>query len=317
MTVAPAEARWTALGTTVHVLVDEPARLEAARRAVADVLDLVDRTYSRFRPDSELQLAHERPGRWVHASPLLGRAIEAALRGARLSDGAVDPTVGRAVRAIGYDRDFASVIRAPAPITVRLEPVPGWQAIRFDPIGRFVRLPRGVELDLGSTGKALAADLAAAAAREAMGGGGVLVNLGGDIATAGRPPRAGWRTLVSDDARTRPDADGEVVAIHSGALATSSTTVRRWTRGRVELHHIVDPVTGLPARGPWRTVSVAAASCVDANVAATASIVLGPDALAWLEAHRLPSRLVSHDGHVVRTAGWPLPATLESVGIAS
>ena len=96
-----------------------------------------------------------------------------------------------------------------------------------------------------------------------------------------------------------------MVSLTGGGLATSSTTVRRWERGPVALHHIVDPATGLPAASCWRTVSVAAATCVDANAAATASIVWGERAPEWLDRHRLPARLVGVDGRVGRVSGWP------------
>jgi thiamine biosynthesis lipoprotein len=84
--------------------------------------------------------------------------------------------------------------------------------------------------------------------------------------------------------------------------------VRRWTRGGVTLNHIIDPATGLPVRGRWRTATVVAASCVDANIASTAAIVPGDGAMPWLEGRRLPARLVDRDGTVHRLAGWPEPA---------
>jgi thiamine biosynthesis lipoprotein len=71
------------------------------------------------------------------------------------------------------------------------------------------------------------------------------------------------------------------------------------------MHHIVDPRTGAPVASCWRTVSVAAASCVEANAAATAAIVKGEDALEWLERAALPARLVRRDGSVARTSAWP------------
>ena len=112
---------------------------------------------------------------------------------------------------------------------------------------------------------------------------------------------------VTDDHAAGPDEPGETVAIDSGGLATSSTTVRRWTRGDRSLHHVVDPATGEPATGCWRTVSVAASTCVDANIATTAAIVRGASAVEWLAARRLPTRLVHADGRVVRVGGWPEP----------
>jgi thiamine biosynthesis lipoprotein len=89
--------------------------------------------------------------------------------------------------------------------------------------------------------------------------------------------------------------------------------VRRWKRGGVVLHHIIDPATGLPASGPWRTATVVAASCVDANLASTAAIVMGSRAAGWLEVAGLPGRLVDRSGLIHRTAGWPVPGDLPAV----
>ena len=302
---------WRALGTAVHVLVVDESGAEPARHAVTSLLDEVDATYSRFR-DSELRRLNARPGEDVRVGPLLARAIATALDAAQATGGAVDPTVGSALRAIGYDDDFARIAPHGAPITIRLEPIPGWRAVRFDRATRTVRLRAGVELDLGSTGKALAADLAAEAALRATDGGGVLVSLGGDIATAGAAPAGGWRVLAADNSDASADGDGEVVALHAGALATSSTTVRRWERAGVALHHLVDPATGRPAAGPWRTVSVAAPTCVEANTAATAAIVKGWDGLSWLAGRGRPARLVSNTGDILRVAGWPAPSEDEA-----
>jgi thiamine biosynthesis lipoprotein ApbE len=294
-----------ALGTSLHVVVTQPAHLALARAAVDDVVAAIDRTCSRFRRDSEISRLQAHSGQAARISPLLLTALRAALRGAQLTDGAVDPTVGSAVRVIGYQDDFASVPRDGDPITLTVRSVPGWECLRLDEITPSVQIPVGVELDLGSTAKALASDLAAAAALEAMGGGGVLVNLGGDIAYAGQPPEGGWVVQVSESSDTPVGAGLEAIAVQNGGVATSSTSVRRWRRGTVELHHIVDPLTGLPAGGPWRTVTCVAGSCLDANIAATGAIVRGAEAVDWLTTLGLPSRLVGDSGIVVRTPGWP------------
>jgi thiamine biosynthesis lipoprotein len=276
-----------------------------------DLLDEVDRTYSRFRPDSEISRLNVRPGETVRVSPLLAQAVGMALQASRASEGLVDPTVGRAMRMIGYDVDFAMVARRSDPIVLRLEAVPGWRAVRLDPGRRTVRIAPGVELDLGSIGKALAADLAASAAAKAAAratsSAGVLVGLGGDIAISGRVPDGGWRILAAEDHATPASAEGEVIALHAGAIATSSTTVRRWRRGDVVLHHLIDPRTGLPAISTWRTVSVIAATCVDANTAATAAVIRGEDAPDWLAGMGLAARLVSVTGEIRRVGGWPEP----------
>jgi thiamine biosynthesis lipoprotein len=305
---APVAIEWRALGTTVRLVVAGDGDAAAARRAVEHVLDEVDRACSRFRDDSELSALNRAEGRWTGAGRLLMEALEAALWAATVTGGAVDPTVGRALRLAGYDRDFAAVPSRGAPVVVRIERVPGWQAVELDRARDRVRLAPGVEVDLGSTAKALAADRAAAAARDAVGAAaGVLVSLGGDIAVAGRAPDGGWPVLVAEDCTVPVDGDGEVVVMSDGGVATSSTMARRWARGRVELHHIIDPETGAPVRGPWRTATVAAASCLEANAASTAAIVMGARAASWLDERGLPARLVGVNGDVVTAGGWPVP----------
>src|SRR6516225_3078463 len=106
----------------------------------------------------------------------------------------------------------------------------------------------------------------------------------------------GWQIRVTDDHAAPESAPGQTVAIASGGLATSSTTVRTWSAGGRPVHHIVDPATGAPASSCWRTVSVAAGTCTDANTASTAAIILGADAPGWLSGLGLPARLVAEDG---------------------
>jgi thiamine biosynthesis lipoprotein ApbE len=296
---------WEALGTSARVVVTEDGDVAAARRAVEALLDRVDLACSRFREDSELCALNRGGGRWMEVGSLLLEALEAALWAAAATEGAVDPTVGRALRVSGYDGDFAGMPADGEPIAIRPEPVPGWRTVELDRSGRRARVAAGVEVDLGSTAKALAADLAAPAAREASGACGALVALGGDIAVTGRSPEGGWPVLVAEDCLVPVDAAGEVVLLRDGGLATSSTSVRRWTRGGVALHHIIDPATGAPVRGPWRAATVAAASCLQANAAATAAIVMGARARAWLDERGVPARLVDDEGKVVVAGGWP------------
>lgn len=295
-----------ALGCSVRVMVTEPRALSAAKAAVDRVLLQIDSAASRFRADSELSRLNARPAELMTVSPLLATAISAALRGAALTDGALDPTIGNAIRLAGYDGDFTSVpVDGRSPRLVASQ-VRGWKAVYFQPDKRAVMVPHGVELDLGATAKALAADLAAAAGIQTIASGGVLVSLGGDIAVAGEPPAGGWLVQISEDSGAPVQGDQETVSISSGGLATSGITVRRWTRGGVTLHHIIDPATGLPADSCWRTVTVAAATCVDANIASTAAIVMGPAAIPWLDERQLAARVVHVDGHIHRTAAWPI-----------
>jgi thiamine biosynthesis lipoprotein len=284
--------------TSVTVVADEPSTLAAATDVVRAVLDRVDAASSRFRDDSEL--SRLRPG-VNHASETLADLVGRALDVARDTDGLVDPTIGGALVALGYDRSIESIesIERDRPTVTVVPEVPGWRAISLE--GRLLRMPAGVALDLGATAKARAADLAAGRASERTGAA-VLVGIGGDIATSGTGPDAGWQILVRD---TDEDPACQVTLAGGRSIATSSTVRRTWRRGGRALHHIVDPRTAAPAVPVWRSVTVSAATCVEANAASTAAVVLGHRAIAWLTERGCAARLVDQQRRVVRTAGWP------------
>jgi len=291
-----------ALGTNCSVLVTEPAALAAADEILTLELAAIDLACSRFRADSEVSRLNRAGGRRVAVSETLARALSVALLAAEMTDGDVDPTCGLPLVALGYDRDYAELASDTSARTQAPVPAPGWKCVDFDPIERTVQVPSGVLLDFGATAKALAADRAADAIWANLRCG-VLVNLGGDIAIAGPPPDDGWSIAIADG--WTGVNEPACVAVESGGVATSSTTLRSWRRGNRTLHHVVEPSTGLPAHTCWTCVSVAAATCVDANTASTASIVRGRAAPAWLEDLGLPARLVGADGTVLTTGGWP------------
>jgi thiamine biosynthesis lipoprotein len=294
-------ARFAALGGTAVVAVADPRTLENAVAAAEAIVDRFDLACSSFRDDSELAAVNAAAGHPVQVSELFIEAVEAAVRAARLTDGDVDPTVGEALVAHGY---FDAAGPKPERPRLSLGLVRGYEAITIDRRASTVTVARGVRVDLGATAKALAADRAAAAACAAAGCG-VLVSLSGDLAIEGPAPARGWSVRVTDDHRSGTDAPGQSITLQSGGLATSSTTVRRRDHGQESTHHLIDPRTGRPAPVHFRTVSVAAGSCLDANVASTAAIIRGERATEWLAASGLPSRLVLADGSVVHVGGWP------------
>ena len=314
MSRAGATATWRALGTSATVVTADAAALADARVAVERELAAIDLAASRFRDDSELTKLDAAAGATVAVSPLLAQAIHVALRAARHTGGAVDPTLGAELVRAGYDRDFAELpsVQTEAGMGdggagaggAPRRRIPAWPAVRLDRERRLVTLPPGVALDLGATAKALAADRAARAAHAAAGCG-VLVSLGGDVAVAGPAPAGGWAIRVTDDHAGPQEALGQTILLRSGGLATSGVTVRRWQTEDGPRHHVLDPRTGAPARVAWRTASVAAASCVDANTATTAAIVMGASAAPWLLRHRLPARLVDARGRVLLVGAWP------------
>ena len=300
-------ADWDAIGTRIRLVVTEASQLDWARAILTDDLAALDAACSRFRADSELMALDASAGQPTTVSPLLAEAVSAALRGAMLTGGLVDPTVGRAMETIGYDRDFDSVPAHGAALRITVSHVPQWRQIRLDESAHLLTVPAGVRLDLGATAKAWAADRSAQRIGRELGCG-VLVSLGGDIAVAGQVPTGGWSIRVQDitgDPSSPAQGPSGVIAIRAGGLATSSTSARRWQRGGDLMHHILDPRTGRPADSDWRTVSVAAGSALDANIASTASIIRGRSAVGWLAKLGLPARLVAVDGSVTTLAGWP------------
>ena len=243
VTVAPhastTERTFRALGTTATVVVTDRSLADEAESILREEVEAIDRACSRFRPDSELAYLQACAGRTVEVSPLLFEALDVAYSVAARTHGAVDPTVGRAVEALGYDRDFEQIQSRPLRMT-DLGPAPGFRHLHLDHTRGTARIPEGVRLDLGSSAKALVADKAAAHIAQKLGSG-ALVSIGGDIAVAGKPPPEGWAIGIAVDSATGPGDVDQVVAIRQGGLASSSTEIRRLANGIG---------AGAPHRGP-------------------------------------------------------------------
>ena len=299
--------QWRDWSCTVRVVLADgrpahegpPAALAAdVEDAVRSLMGEVARAASRFHPDTDLLRVNDGAGRLVPVSALTLELVEVALDAARRTDGACDPTVGQHLLNAGYDVDIDAV-RGRDRSTGRPGPVrpADWRAVRVDRDLVRVGVPAGLRLDLGATAKAWAADTAASRVHRGTGVA-TLVALGGDLAVAG--PASGWPVLVGE----HEGGPGDVVHLDHGGLATSSTRGRRWVGPDGERHHVIDPRTGQPTDGPFRTVSALAESCVDANVLSTAALVWGLEAPDRLAAH--PARLVAADGTVTTTTGWPV-----------
>src|SRR4051794_4212408 len=263
--VSAATISFEAIGTTAQLTLADGRQIDEAEALMRMRLHEIDRAASRFRPDSEIALV-EAMGGPRRVSALLSGAVHTALAAARDTGGIVDPTT-------------------------QLGRAGRWREVDLDPHRRLLGIPEDTQIDVGATGKAMMADRIARDAQR-VSGSAALVNLGGDIAVAGG---AGWHVGVADDHKAA--APQQVVRIESGGVATSSTTVRPG--------HIIDPETGDPVDSPWRTVTVAGRTCVAANAASTAAIVLGEQAPRWLALRGVAARLVAHDGSVLRVGGWP------------
>ncbi|MEY9931412.1 thiamine biosynthesis lipoprotein [Catenulispora sp. GP43] len=291
-------------GGTAELLLTDPGAIDAAARSLAVELAAVGAACSRFLPDSELSVVNARAGRPVAVSPLFLDFLAVALKAASVSAGAVDPTCGSALVALGYDRDYGLLRQGRARASV-LRPVAGWRVVEVDAGRGTVRVPDGVLLDFGATAKARAADRAAHRLAAEFGCG-VMVNLSGDIAIAGPAPAGGWPVRAADGELTGPGDPGQTIAVFDGGVATSGTTTRKWRQGDRSVHHIVVPETGDAAPVYWQTASAVAATCVDANTLTTTAIVRGAQALPFLAGTGCPTRLVGADGTIALLGGWPM-----------
>lgn len=304
----PAALQWSLWSTYAYLAVSDPDRLDEAGRVARNLLAEVDRTCSRFRSDSDLSRVNQRPGRWVRVRPALVDALRTALDAAEATDGLVDPCLGRTMVSLGYDTDLGTLRSVPdsvgrSPVAPRPD---AWREVRVDE--EAVRVPEDVALDLGAVAKAWAADVVATDVADRFGCD-VVVSLGGDLRVTGPAgAAASWPVRVAEhphDLDADPASVGSDVVV-SGGLATSSTVVRRWVTSSGDRHHVVDPRTGLPADATFRTVSAVGATCVAANTATTAALVLGEDAPGWLDCHGVTARLVSSTGSVRTVGPWPL-----------
>jgi thiamine biosynthesis lipoprotein len=263
------------MGCEIAIAGGEPA-------AAAAVFTRWDSTFSRFEPRSELSRVNGCRDFVLTVSPLFARALRVALEIAAATGGLVDPTLGAAVEAAGYERDFALLGDDPRPPG---RPSPSRLA-EVSLTGSILRRPPGLLLDLNGVVKALAVDEAVAALRRDG-----FVSAGGDLAVRG-PVEVGL-------------PGGGAVRVVRGGLATSGVVSRRWRRGGVEQHHLIDPRTGRPSTSRWAQVTVSGATCLAADAAAKAAFLLDGEGPDWLEEQGLQGRFLARDGAVVRTSGWP------------
>jgi FAD:protein FMN transferase len=249
--------------------------------AIERIFQARDRQFSRFREDSELSRVNRTPREIMTVSKTFGQMVERALAAASATGGLVDPTLAGALAAAGYDRDFNEL--EPRAETARAGPRGRWRAVRM--VGRLLIRPVGLELDLNGVVKGQTVD-------EAVGllSGDGFVAAGGDYAGHGEFDVA--------------LPGGGSVRVTHGGLATSGTTRRRWLRAGVWQHHLIDPGSGRPADSPWTEVTVSAGTCLQADVAAKAAFLLGPDGPAWLDGRGLAGRFLPGDGPPVLNHVW-------------
>jgi thiamine biosynthesis lipoprotein len=220
---------------------------------------------TRFSDRSELVLLNNAEGEWVHVSAEMEALLREALRAYELSAGLVNVAVLPSMLAIGYTRSLAAGASTPKLEAVR--PAPPLDEVLSVRPGR-ARLQAGCGLDLGGIAKGWMADRLAARL-----GPNTLANLGGDLRAIGPGPRGdGWPVGFA----------GVTVMLRDQGAATSSVRRRRWG----DVHHLIDPRTGLPSQSGLEEVSVVAATGGDAEVVAKTALLLGPGlATSYCAAH--------------------------------
>ncbi len=288
-----------AMGTTVTLLLPVGDAVRGTE-AVRTLFATWERTLSRFRPDSELACLNAHAGASVVVGPLLYDVVATALAAARATDGLYDPTLLRQIVALGYDRSFDRLPRYLPVVASVAGGGGGWRRIVLDAAPRRITMPPGVGLDLGGIAKGLAVD-AALARLATLDITPALVNAGGDLAVRGLPPgREAWSIAVPGRHQSW------TIPLHHGAIATSGIARRRWRQGETTRHHLLDPRTGQPAASGLWSVTVAAGTCGQAEVAAKTAFLLGAaDGADMLTTHGLAGVLVAMDGAWRTAGGWP------------
>jgi thiamine biosynthesis lipoprotein len=262
-------------------------------------LDAFDTSCNRFRNDSEISILNHRPGDVVPISATLERAIVASLRAGHATNGLCDPTVLPALLALGYDRDYDDV--ASRTDLVASSPVLplGLTAIDLDLENHTVKIAPGCQLDLGASAKALVVDVVA---DELTSHGGIVVELGGDVAVRGSGPDGPWVVGVSDALTITGDEPR--ISLQHGGIATSSIGTRTWRIGDYIANHIIDPRTGSFTHGTYVTATVTASDCVLANAFATAALLWDEEASYYIAQAGWSARLVRVNGTVEFVGGW-------------
>ena len=311
--MTPHELSFGAMGCRIRLIVDEPLVTSARASAAAAAnsrrwLMEFDARMSRFRPDSELCALNRDPRESVEASALLRATVAAGLWAAARTGGLVDPTLVDDLERAGYDTSLAgvepaSLINALAAAPARAPAQPSgeaqWRLVHVDDRAGAIRRPPGVHLDTGGAGKGLAAD---AMAHRLSGYSRVAIDCGGDVRVAGAATRTDPFDIEIEHPLTGEPA--HAFALGDGAIATSGLATRIWrTAAGGYAHHLIDPATGRPAASRWSHVTVAARSCLAADVAAKAAFLLSDDGPRWLDEHGLPGRFLDGED-VVTNAVW-------------
>lgn len=292
-------ADFPAMGTTISFLLPE-AQFEQGAEIIQTLFEYWEQTLSRFLPESELSQLNRLAGKPVMVSHLLFSVLSSALEAAQSTNGLYDPTLLNQLVQSGYDRTFDALPEQLPETAHIINPGGQWRGIQLTPGVRMIILPEEVQLDFGGIAKGMAVDAAIESLRQ-VGITTSLVNAGGDLVVQGVPQiEQQWPIKIQGKTASW------VIPFHHGALATSGIARRHWRQGKQLRHHLLDPRTGLPAQTHLWSVTVAAAQCRQADIAAKVAFLLGvEEGSAFLLRHRMAGLMLLEDGSYVTVGPWP------------
>jgi FAD:protein FMN transferase len=303
--IGMARTQFRAMGTVISLLLPTE-HLQRGEEIVRTLFTDWEQTLSRFLPESELSRLNRLAGTSVIVSELLFTVMCHALAAAQVTDGLYDPTLLNQLMQLGYDRSFEQLLTT-QPASQHPNAHGGkWRNIRIEHAARLVKLPPEVNVEFGGIAKGMAVDAALEALRQENIAT-ALVDAGGDLAVLGVPlQEQQWPIEIQGKICSW------VIPLHRGALATSGVAHRRWQQGAYMRHHLIDPRTGLPAQSGLWSVTVAAALCRQAEVAAKVAFLLGTERGSdFLQRHSLAGLFVREDGTWTTAGPWPTKAMLK------
>ena len=274
-------AVFAAMASPCEVLIgtsDEVLARKLGEMAAAEAWR-IERKYSRYRADSVIAELNNSGGKTVALDLESIQLLNFAAKCHELSDGAFDITSG--VMRHLWKFDGSARIPSPEEIAAARDRI-GFERLQWR--ADQLSVPAGMELDFGGIGKEYAVDRALALVACRFDGA-ILVNFGGDMASNRAPASGPWRVGVE-----RPSQLGEarlLLDFERGGLATSGDTHRFIEHEGRRYGHIIDVRTGMPVLDPPRSVTVAAASCLEAGMIATMSMLKGPGAETFLQNQRV------------------------------
>lgn len=252
--------------------------LEATRIFIDDC----EQRFSRFLPESELSKLNRSAGKWFRASEDLLELLEQSMGFYRETNAIFDPSILPDLKRTGYDRSMTEMPKEVAPRRSAPKPHsrPAFSEIEIDLPEQRVRLPRGMEIDLGGIAKGWIVDKAASMLSSYSGV--CAVCAGGDMRFIGYPMGVlNWSVEVEDPR----DVTQTVAVLQVGeeAVATSSTAKRHWLQGGQARHHLIDPRTGEPAESKWLSVTVIAPDIMLAEIYGKVLLIGGEEEAARLK----------------------------------